>query len=411
MLQCLFYLWIFCFLFYRYSVVGSLSIDNLLVPILVLGWFFTSAQNDPLARAKRTKIIFTILLALLVFIFVITVKMINEPSLFLSMLFSYVKQFLYVLLPVLYIRDLKQLLMVNSFLTITVCVNYFAAMLGAFHIVPYFAHSELGYTRIPGLQRSRGFFENLGDSAMLTSYSFLSLVAHDAKSYFFGRGRRKIKIIVILFLLGGMLANQSRNIILTSMIALFAYPFSRKMLKSYRPKGKIIVLFAGGVIACIFVSFLIMNFGVLFDTVSHSMGKSGQGTVDARISSYAYAFSLLENNLWLGLDSKDIIKYGNFISGMHNMWLGTAMKDGLLGVLAILTLCISALRGAMKASEASSLFPQGVIFFTFILSSIMFSSSFYPAHTAFVFWFFLGLSLSVGSVSIRSAIEEKVSGP
>ena len=401
MINALFLGWVFSLLFMRFNVIGTLSVDNLVAPLLLVLYVFVRPHPDVAARNRRINTIAKVLVAFAILQLITAVKLYTNPTLWTAMTWSLMKQAGYVIMPVLYIRDMKMLHRTSSILVLVAVVTSVAAFTGALGVAPTFAQfdSPLG-TRIPGLLRARGFFIAVGDSALVFTYALMLIFTATRKELLFGMGSTLVKFGLTIIILLGVVANQSRNIVLTLLVALLLFVFFRSILRRMTPEQRMMVLYVFFIFAGIMVVLIFYNFNRIFDLVVWSLGPEAAGSVNDRLESYWYSLMLLKKDLLLGLSSIDLNRELEFVERVHNRWLVSALLYGLLGVASIAALCISSVRGAMKVLVNPFLRRQALVIFVFMFSALLFSSNFYGA-SSYIFWVMLGITLSVHSISTR----------
>lgn len=411
MTQALFQVWIFSFLLYRVDIVGTLSVDNLMVPVLVLVWLLAGERVEARLSRAQLGMVAMATLVFLMLIFADIAKLGGGGSLaaLVPPVVEHLKHYAYVLLPLLYISNERSLKWTLRSLLAVVVINNVLALLGAVGLGSMFALvGESG--RIPGLLRARGPLWNDGDVALLISLLVL-LVWTTARHRLDFAGPRWVRTASIVVMLIGILAIQSRNIILTVAMAFALYYWLRMVMQGGRGGTRVLLTVTGMFLFFGAVVFLVAYADVIISSVTHMFGVSGEGTVRDRLSSYANAMVLLEGKLLFGLTADQIVANGEFVAKLHNMWLGLALFSGIFGVLAVFSLIATSFFGALRLARSRDWKEYGAVLAGFILASLWFSPNFYPGHNAFVFWFFIGFAMTSRQTQYFSRHDSLQPGP
>lgn len=396
MTQALFQVWIFSFLLYRVNIVGSLSVDNLMVPFLVLLWLFTGARANGQVNRARFRMV---LLATLVFLSLIVADIAKlggggSAGALLPPIMEHLKHYAYVLLPLLYISSEQSLKWTLTSLLAVAVINSALAMIGALGLAsPFVLVGES--TRIPGLMRARGPLVNDGDMALLISLLAV-LVWTVARHRLDFAGPKWVRLLGIVAMLSGIIAIQSRNLILTVAMAFGLYYWLRMVMQGGRGGARVLLSVVGIFLFFGAVTFVAVYADEIIAWVTHMFGVSGEGTVRDRLSSYSSAMMLLEGKVLFGLTATQIAANSLFVAKLHNMWLGLALFSGIFGVVAVFALIAASFVGALRLSRSPDWKEYGVVLASFILASLWFSPNFYPGHNAFIFWFCIGLAMTSG---------------
>jgi len=393
--QALFQVWILSFLFYRLDIVGSLSIDNLMVPILVLAWFFVGDRKNLRVNHTRFRVVAYVTLVFFLLIVIDVVKEVGGGNMaaLSSPVIEHLKHYGYILVPLLYISDEKILRRaLTSLLAVTV-VNSGLAVLGALGTAPSFVLVGES-TRIPGLLRARGPMVNDGDTALLIALMSLLAWTTTRQPIKLVGNNLAVRALVLLVMFAGVVATQSRNVILTIALSFAVYYWLRMMMMGRA--GGIRVLWSllgiAGFLGA--VTLMAVNADAIIAWVTDMFGVSGQGTVRDRLASYEHAAKLMADSWLIGLSPGRLLRSSVFIAKLHNMWLGLALFSGVLGVLLVFSMIVVSLIGALRLVRERYWNEYGLILASFILASLWFSPNFYLGHNAFIFWFCIGITLT-----------------
>lgn len=392
----LFQTWILSFLLYQVDIVGTLSVDNLLVPVLVLVWFFVGEPGSARVRQARAR---TILLTALVFFALIVIDLAKleggaDFGLVVPSVVGHLKHYGYILVPLLYISSEKALERGLLLLLVVTVINSGSAFLGAIGMAPSFVEASDQHTRIPGLLRSRGPIANLGDSALLIASMGVMVWTLARHKIRFIKAGTAFKTVIFAILLAGIVASQSRNVILTVALVFAVYYWLRSVLSGNGGGTRVLLPLLGvGVFLAATVA-VVLNADAIIAGVTNMFGASGEGTVRDRLQSYEEALDLLDNAPLAGLSATQMADQSLFIASIHNMWLGIALSSGLLGVMLLFGLLTSGLMGALHLTRNVRWKEYGLVMMSLVLAALMFSPNFYPGHNAFIFWFFVGMVLT-----------------
>ena len=419
--QLLFQIWILSFLFYQVDLIGTLSIDNIMVPLLVLAWLFVGDRSNPKVNSARLAMIGLSSAVFFVLIIIEFVKLGGGGNITATYpsIIEHLKHFGYILIPLLYIsseRDLKWTLL-SIFAVIM--INSALAVLGSLGMAPSFVLARES-TRIPGLLRARGPLVNDGDTALLLTLISLLVWTSLRHRIQFVRLGSAVRWVSLLILLAGAIATQSRNVILTIAMGFAVYYWLRMMMQNSGSGVRIVLSMAGVVAFLLSATAVVLNAELIIAWVTNMFGMSGEGTVRDRLASYSHAMELLEGSMLLGLSPNEVVRNSLFIAKLHNMWLGMALFSGIVGVALVSLLIVTSLINALRLVRNPEWKEYGLVIMSFILASLWFSPSFYPGHNAFIFWFCLGIAMTARQtlnferkhqLSATSIQDSKVSSP
>jgi hypothetical protein len=195
-------------------------------------------------------------------------------------------------------------------------------------------------------------------------------------------------------MIAGVIATQSRNVMLTITLVFTVYYWLRIMMQGKRGGIYIFLSFAGIAFFLVAVMFIFLNADTIISWVTNVFGVSGVGTVRDRLTSYKHAIALLDGSLLFGLSPRELTQNVLFIAKLHNMWLGMALFSGLFGVVLVFAMIIVSMLSGLRLIRDSYWNEYGLVFTSFILASLWFSPNFYPGHNAFLFWFCVGFGLT-----------------
>ncbi len=216
MLRGLFLFWLLSFPLYLFDVLGSLSMDNLLTPLLL----FLSPLCLFGDRSESRSHLATILVVTGLLFASQTVRFMGDSEIFKQRSWELFKLYSYFLLPILYVRDysfLKKVNLAMVVITLAGALSAFLVAAGALNLhITRFEDSRLG---IAGIPKSIGFFTNYGDIAILFSYT-LMLVLFTPRAVWPSLFSSKMaRFAILACLLLGLVGNQSRNVVLSLVLA------------------------------------------------------------------------------------------------------------------------------------------------------------------------------------------------
>lgn len=393
----LFFLWVLSVPFSRYSLVGSYSLDNLLVLLLPLLALFLPAPAG--ANTLRGWIVCLIWswICYLIFATGWTLHYFTAPELLKERLFGLIKDVFYFSVPLLYLRNryaFKRMKGILILLAIMAALSAILASLGVIHLpADRFEASRIGVEWLP---KAIGLFSSYGDVAMLYSVTAVLLISHDRAALPWGLGRPIIKLAIWSALLVGLIGNQSRNVLLTTLAAMAIYMAIRILEKEEHAKNRLLLV-SFAVAGLLVLLGLVVVFGQdMVSEVSQLGGTGAAGTAKARLGSYQQAIGLIAREPWLGISLETYQTWGPLAEGIHNMWLKIMLNGGFLSLLAMLALLWRALRGVMGTNlGASAEFYRDRAMIAALLASLLLASQFYGGMTS-VWWILLGVVISFG---------------
>ncbi len=392
-----FLLWLLSVAFTRYSLVGTLALDNLLSMLLPFLALFLRPPEG--VEALRGWIVCLIWSGVCYLIFATgwTLHFLNAPDLLRQRLFVLVRDLLYFFVPLLYLRNrhaFRQVKGVLILLAVVAALSALLAALGWVHLpAERFESSRIGLEWLP---KAIGLFSSYGDVAMLYGVTAVLLVSHDRAALPWQLGRPLVKLGIWLVLLLGLIGNQSRNVLLTTLMALTIYGVIRIFEGNMQSRSR--QLWLGLTLAAaLLLAGLLVAFGQeAVSGISHLGGKGAATTVSDRTQSYRQAITLIVREPWLGISLDTYQQWGQLAEWMHNMWLKIMLNGGFMSLLAMLGLLWGALRGLLNTRrKLSTEFRRDRAVLASLLCSLVFAAEFYGGMTQ-VWWILLGVVCSFG---------------
>lgn len=397
----LFLLWLLTLPFYQFSVFGTISLDNILIPVLLIVFFvhlllsgFSSFHDNK----KKIHVNLFILTCLSIYLSGHLLKLSLSTEIFWGRAWHLTKIIGYFFLPLLFTNSLSYLKKINSLIIIVCLIGSLSAFLAAVGLIELdvtrFSESRIGEEWLP---KSIGLFAAYGELAHLITYTLLLTISQRKEEFLFGRGYLPVKILVIIIILLGIVGTQSRNIILSSVVGIITYGYL-KLIDVKRAKNRTVSTFVGIFYLLMISSLTLALFGsdlVLF--FKNIGGQDAQATASVRLESYKVAWEMIKEAPILGVSAEVYRKHYEFINGVHNIWLGVALQGGIISIIGMLTLMSSALVLTFQRVVKGDLARQAQISVAFAVS-LFITSLFYIAHDAHLFWIMLAVTLSVSFI-------------
>lgn len=396
-----FYVWLLSLPFYNISVIGTLSVDNILAPLLVLLWPFSGNSRPQQSSRFRNRQLLIVTGLMGVYGVSQLLSILDAPSAFWLTAYGNARRSLYFLIPIFYINDVAMLRRVNSLaivITLMGSASAFLVAMGILHLeATRFSPSRIGLDLIP---KSTGLIGSYGDLALLSAYTALLTIALGKKIYFFGLDLPLIKTGVLAIVFLGLVGSQSRSMLITLCAAICVY-MSLRFFSKRRGANRlmwIVFIISLAIPTAAGVGFFeaeITNF------LSQLGGKSAEGTAQTRLIQYQFALREFAKSPLLGVPGDVYARYTEAIYGIHNMWLRTALQGGLVSMAALALLIVKALVGAMRRIDDIELNVEARVTSSLMIAFLL-TTLFYPALTQ-LFWVVFGIATSVSCLGYPSS--------
>jgi hypothetical protein len=273
-------------------------------------------------------------------------------------------------------------------------ISAFLVAIGVLHLeVERFAESRIGVEWLP---KSVGLLSNYGDLSILYGYVAVLLISHGRDGIGF-LGGRFAKLMIWSTLLLGLAGSQSRNMILSTLIALGWYWIWRR-IQNARSKQRtaVIGLFIAG---AIMLPAITVFFGdTIVGSISTLGGKKAEHTAVQRIESYSKAISLLASEPF-GVSYQTYKRYSALIDHIHNMWLKLLLNSGPIGMSAIAALFWLAYRGGSRPPQPPLLAAEPAMIVASV-AAMFIAVEFYGGQTN-IMWVMLGTLISFNWVRMQ----------
>lgn len=394
MMSLLFFLWVLTLPFYQFSIVGSFSVDNLLAPLLLVIWIINFAvRGHTIPLYKVRNISQTIAIALVYLLSHMIGLIFTQTAAFTSS-YNIASKMLYFILPVLYLITAKDLSRFKNAIIIVTIIASITALLSALGLMQFDflrqAESRIGSEY---LVKSIGVIGTYGDVGILMSLSLLLVIAGRRDQILFGHGSTLKIVFVIAICLIGMASMQSRNMLLTIIVALSSYWILGRWMKTSR-------LWFNKLYVSIFVTifFAALTISIFYEpllTFAQSIGGTHEaaGTIEDRLSQYRFMWGLINDRLLIGVDPDVYERYEHEISLIHNMWLKELVQGGIITVLTMFLVWWNALIMQVKNYQRGLVVHEPRVFISILLAMLV-STQFYPGGTL-IFWVILGACTAI----------------
>ena len=385
--------WLLSLPFYHFSLAGTLSLDNLIAPILFL--YVAVSMVVGAHSPSRTQSVNIGLAVILILVYLMThaVSLVGTQQAVWSSIYGIAKNMLYFLLPVMFIRTESDLKRAGVAMMGVMIAGSASALMSALGIVSFeFARQAESRLQLEYIPKSVGLFTAYGDMALLVALALLLALGWRTHAL----GSRRARLLVVIVITGSALvavvAMQSRNIVFTITVAFFAYYVIGHWRR--RSAGWVFKMYASLVFVIgVMVSVVALFSGPLIGWVESLGGTSeAAATVHARLEQYQYGLSLVERNLLFGADAATHERNALLISFIHNLWLKELVQSGLVGVLAMLLFYFRALGNQVSRLKAD---PSSTarVYIAALIGSLI-ATQFYPGDTP-VFWVIMGLATAL----------------
>ena len=391
----LFALWVLSIPFTRLNVIGTLSVDNILAPLLLVLWFATAtlggAGNRQLYhRTVRIEWVFALVTLYTIMRAGATILGWGGGGLVIGELWVQAKEFLYLVLPLVYIRshsDFRKIALFLVLVAVIVSLSSFAHSIGLVNL-DFARDISEGRLDAAELGRSGGLVGNYGDIAVLTAFAAIAVCCLGQEGS--GRFRKLLgwKGIVYLCLLLGIIGSQSRNVVLALLVAVMVYFVMSGFRKQHGNLLFVTIILSVGVVALAVTGLFSTE---IFDFVRGS--GSVRGSAESRFMQYRAALPLITQYPILGPTGQARLQNMELLSHVHNIWLGTALRGGLLSSGSILLLFWLQMRGAFRQFSFGGFGCWAVLTLTGTCASLT-ASMFYSAQNSYVFLMLFGVLLS-----------------
>jgi O-antigen ligase len=190
------------------------------------------------------------------------------------------------------------------------------------------------------------------------------------------------------------LGAQSRTIVLALISGILSFKILRIVNQLDNQRTRFIVL--GLILSCLLLfvfPFVLFSGADIANFISGLGGKVAFANAQVRLDSYQIAIEFFKQSPILGIGPEVYKKYSFFINQMHNMWLGTALLGGIMGLIPLTIMISIVFFGALRFRHNVLVEFESNLIQAFTVS-ILVATLFYPAHNAYIFWVMLGVGIS-----------------
>lgn len=391
----LLFVWITSLPFGHFSLVGRLSIDNILSPVVfVLTVAALLAGGLSLSRAQRKYLLIVASISVSYVLSHMLPLVNSSQAIWITTIYS-AKSMLYFLIPVMCIRSIYDLRAANNAIIVVCFIASISALAVTLGLLDFEftrdADSRIGEGY---LKKTIGVVSSYGDVGLLYSISLLlAATSWKAGYFFFGKGSLWKTFLVFATIIVGIGAMQSRNILFTLLVSSMFYWITGKLAKTPRLLSKKLfsIIFFAAATAAIMIS---MFSAEMIDWVSSLGGtREAAGTVSDRLIQYQEYLALLDGNWIFGASAEIMDKNYFSIFLIHNMWLKELMQGGIPAILCTLFFIFNAINTQSKNFSAGHMKKEAKVYISVIAGAIV-ATQFYPGGTP-LFWAVLGLCSSM----------------
>lgn len=394
LVELIFYCWILSIPFYRFSLVGTLSLDNILGPLLIIIWPLFKPRADPLFARVQSKNIIIASVILFVYFFAHIVSVLSAHEAFWKIVYTTITDLTYFIVPLLYLRNDRIRSNAEDCVIVIALIGAFSAFLSALGIlqleVARYSDSRVNIESLD-LTRSIGLFSSFGDMALLSAFSVMVAMSVKRQRLLFLKRSRQLFLLIIAILLLGLLGSQSRNMVLTISVSIIMYLFVKKLSKrnvNWIPKFYTSLT----VVAVSLLVFVVFLWEPVVGLLASWGGSQATGTAYARLEQYQFALELMRGDYMIGADAEIQEEMVLVIANIHNMWLKELVQGGLIAVLMLVGLIVLGMKNATKCIANNKSDEAARTSLVLMVASLV-TTQFYAGGTS-VFWMLLGFAVA-----------------
>jgi len=369
--------------------------DKFLSPILIATGLLLLLRL-PLSSSKYILMLSTLVL---VFILLKNISFVGDNALYWELMWEDLIKVGYFIIPLLCITSMRQFCRASWVVVIVAilgCVTVFLAAVGFLTLpIERFESSRLG---IEGLEKAIGLFVSYGDLAQYLVFSLFWVLVLPGIDI---RAKKKLRYLIIrigmfISIFFGLLGSQSRNVLLSIVLALLVY----WVYKKYSGKQK------NNQMAALFglISFGLLGFGLIgfymndiYSMATNLGGTNARNTAGARLEQYLFAIDVFFKSPFFGADLETYKKMEGLIEYIHNMWLRLAAHGGLFAVIPMLMLFSYVFVKVKAAADLKEKSEEILVLIPYFFV-LIFASMFYVAMGE-LFWALLGVAASYAVIS------------
>lgn len=397
-----FAVWVLSLPFYRYSIVATYSVDNLLAPFLCVAAVMLPRLRDRRLAAQRVKYLMIFVGLYALYGMSKLIVFIDSPERFWGEAWLVLRAGFYFMIPALYLRDLWAFRFMKHLLVMVATIGAISAFLAAAGVIELevqrFAESRIESEWIP---KAVGLFSSYGDMSMLYGFTAALLVSHGKEQLRFGLGKRVVKLAIWSVLLLGLLGSQSRNMLLGLVTGVVVYWIFLPLLGA-RHQQRIAVLWLLSGLGIIIIGTFLVFAHVFVDALSQMGGQAAEQTAKTRLWSYSVALDLIVKEPF-GVSQTTYDAWAGVIDHIHNMWLKLLLNTGVIGMAAIAGLYWFAFKGGARPTSKPIYAAEPALIVAGVASMVV-AVEFYPGLSD-IMWVLLGTLLSFNWIRHQKPLE------
>lgn len=309
----------------------------------------------------------------------------------------------YFIVPLLFIDNMVTFRRVGWIVVFIAVVGCVSALLVSTGLITLPISVPIEY-RISLLPRAKGLFLSTGNLAQYIAFAFAWVVVApgivDKKCNFL----RIARWVFFVSLVMGLLATQSRNILLVLIISVFvlwAFNVSRSLSSSTK-----IVFFTGlcvVILIPLLVTILFYSSTVVND-VADAGGAYAKTSVDSRFVQYGVAWDIIKSHPFLGADAETFEKFGATTDHIHNMWLEILANGGIMTALVMVLLIMRLYRGVRSAIHVRDKSDVAIVIMIYMVAMLV-AIMFYIGIDK-MFWALFGITSAFTCIDTKVKIDK-----
>ncbi|MDZ7753988.1 MAG: O-antigen ligase family protein [Gammaproteobacteria bacterium] len=389
-LDWLFFIWLLSLPFRTFSLVGDLSLDNMLTPFLIIVWLTRHLFLQEPFRAYLIRFSIPIFL-MLAYLSLMHLRPMGSEETAAARLIDEIKILTYFLIPIFYVTDHVRLQIANGTIVFQALIGGASALAASLGFIEFanvrFEESRLGIDELP---KAIGLYGSYGDLALLYGYALVVILFGQvprllpAGKAFLTRGILSISLII------GWLGSQSRNVLLTSLIAIACYLILRSLYRQDSHKRALsgIILLS---VALFGVGGIYYFSEAIYELIATLGGSGAARTVQSRVDSYTVAQALIKDSPIFGVGVAEYQRYGEILDGLHNMWLSIWALGGVGAPICLLFLLLLGAKVAHRFAILEK--SKEAIMIVVLIICILQATQFYVAKNSQALWVMMGVSM------------------
>ena len=312
-----------------------------------------------------------------------------DSELYWMFLWNDANKITYFFIPLLFINNIDTFRYVGwivVFIAIVGCISAFLVSMG---LVTLPVSLPVEY-RLSWLPRAKGVFLSTGNLAQYLSFAFAWVIIApgiaDKKQKFIQMARW----VFFISLTMGLLATQSRNILLVLIISFFVLWWLIKN-RSISSNTMVVILVSFGVLVFIpLIAGISFYFSELTDIVASAGGKYAESSINSRFVQYSVALDIIASHPFFGADVEIYKQVGPIILRIHNMWLQLLANGGIVTTLMMAFLIMRLISGVRIAAHVKEKSDEAIVVVVYIAA--MFVAVMFYIGADKMFWALLGIA-------------------